>query len=103
VRSIGVRELKNRLSEYLRQVRAGETVQVTDRGVVVAELSPPGRPLADASTPSGVLLLARRGLVSLGAARSTKELYPPLRRSARRGRARRRTAAELLNDERGSG
>ena len=38
MRAVGVRELKNRLSEYLRLVRAGERVLVTDRGQVIAEL-----------------------------------------------------------------
>lgn len=42
MKTAGVRELKNRLSEYLREVRSGETVLVTDRGEVVAELRPPG-------------------------------------------------------------
>lgn len=37
---VGVKELKARLSEYLRMVRAGETVLVTDRDEVVAELRP---------------------------------------------------------------
>jgi len=32
-------ELKNRLSEYVRMVRSGAHVQVTDRGQVVAELT----------------------------------------------------------------
>ncbi len=40
--TVGVRELKNRLSEYLRRVAEGEVVIVTDRGRVVAELRPPG-------------------------------------------------------------
>ncbi|HEX9668238.1 MAG TPA: type II toxin-antitoxin system prevent-host-death family antitoxin [Thermoanaerobaculia bacterium] len=39
--SVGIRELKNRLSHYLREVRRGEVVQVTDRGEVIAELRPP--------------------------------------------------------------
>lgn len=30
MKSVGVRELKNRLSEYLREVRSGEVVLVTD-------------------------------------------------------------------------
>lgn len=38
----GVRELKAHLSLYLREVQAGETVLVTDRGRVVAELRAPG-------------------------------------------------------------
>ena len=41
MRAVGVKELKNRLSEYLRLVSAGETVLVTDRDRVVAELAPP--------------------------------------------------------------
>ncbi len=40
--TIGIRELKNRLSKYVRKVEAGEVVIVTDRGTVVAELVPPG-------------------------------------------------------------
>ncbi len=38
---VGIKELKNRLSEYLRLVKAGEVVLVTERGEVVAELRPP--------------------------------------------------------------
>ena len=41
MKTVGLRELKNRLSEYIRQVRSGEGVLVTDRGQVVAELAPP--------------------------------------------------------------
>ena len=35
---VGVRELKNSLSRYLKKVRAGETVVVTDRGKPVARI-----------------------------------------------------------------
>lgn len=38
--NVGVRELKQHLSEYLRRVAAGETLQVTDRGVPVALITP---------------------------------------------------------------
>jgi antitoxin (DNA-binding transcriptional repressor) of toxin-antitoxin stability system len=41
MRSVGVKVLKNKLSEYLRLVASGETVLVTDRDRVVAELIPP--------------------------------------------------------------
>lgn len=41
MRAVGIKSLKNRLSEYIRLVRAGETVLVTDRDQVVAELVPP--------------------------------------------------------------
>lgn len=46
--SVGLKTLKDKLSEYVRAAAAGETVLVTDRGVVVAELVPP-RVDADAS------------------------------------------------------
>ena len=41
MRSVGIKTLKNRLSEYVRVAASGETVLVTDRDRVVAELVPP--------------------------------------------------------------
>ncbi|HSP94333.1 MAG TPA: type II toxin-antitoxin system prevent-host-death family antitoxin [Thermoanaerobaculia bacterium] len=41
VRSVGLKTLKNKLSEYVRLAAQGETVLVTDRERVVAELVPP--------------------------------------------------------------
>lgn len=41
MRSVGIKVLKNNLSEYVRAASAGETVLVTDRDRVVAELRPP--------------------------------------------------------------
>jgi antitoxin (DNA-binding transcriptional repressor) of toxin-antitoxin stability system len=38
---VGVKNLKNNLSAYLRQVRKGARVLVTDRSEVVAELAQP--------------------------------------------------------------
>jgi prevent-host-death family protein len=37
---VGSRELKNRLSQYLRRVKAGETVIVTERGKPVGQIVP---------------------------------------------------------------
>ena len=61
--SVGIRALKNRLSEYVRAAASGETVLVTDRGQVVAELVAP-RVHAEAS-PAEQLLgdLLRQGLL----------------------------------------
>ena len=42
--TVGLKTLKNRLSEYVRRAAAGETVVITDRGRPVAELAPPRRP-----------------------------------------------------------
>lgn len=96
MKTVGVRDLKNRLSEYLRQVRSGEGVLVTDRGQVIAELTPPGHGATDASVPAGLIALARRGLAVIGAP-GDADLYPPLPRT----RKRRWTTAQLLGDERG--
>jgi antitoxin (DNA-binding transcriptional repressor) of toxin-antitoxin stability system len=41
MRAVGLKILKNKLSEYVRLAAAGETVLVTDRDRVVAELVPP--------------------------------------------------------------
>ena len=41
MRTIGIRELKTQLSRILRDVQGGDTVLVTDRGRVVAELRRP--------------------------------------------------------------
>jgi antitoxin (DNA-binding transcriptional repressor) of toxin-antitoxin stability system len=42
MRSVGLKTLKNKLSEYVRLAAGGETVLVTDRDRVVAEIGPPG-------------------------------------------------------------
>lgn len=41
MRSVGIKVLKNKLSEFVRIAAGGETVLVTDRDRVVAELIPP--------------------------------------------------------------
>jgi antitoxin (DNA-binding transcriptional repressor) of toxin-antitoxin stability system len=41
MRAVGLKVLKNKLSEYVRLAEAGETVLVTDRDRVVAEIVPP--------------------------------------------------------------
>ena len=58
--TVGVRELKNRLSEHLRMVRRGEEILVTHRGDVVAELRQPSSVPAAAAYP-GLVRHARAG------------------------------------------
>jgi prevent-host-death family protein len=61
--SVGVRELRQRASELLRRVEAGETIEVTDRGRPVALLTPVPeagplerlRAAGDVSAPAGDL------------------------------------------------
>ncbi|MGI9094934.1 MAG: type II toxin-antitoxin system Phd/YefM family antitoxin [Thermoleophilaceae bacterium] len=40
MRSVGVRELRQNASRYLREVKRGETVEVTERGEPIARLVP---------------------------------------------------------------
>ncbi len=47
MREIGVRELKQTLSETLRAVRQGEPVRVTLRGQPLADIVPAGAPASD--------------------------------------------------------
>ena len=51
MRTAGVREVKDRLSEFLRLVKSGEQVLITDRGEVVAMLGPPGPAFEQAEFP----------------------------------------------------
>lgn len=76
MRAVGIRELKNRLSEYLRQVQQGERVLVTDRGKVIAELRPPGAPDSAEKHP-GLHAMAQSGLLRLGQP-NRADLYPLL-------------------------
>lgn len=43
MKAVGIKQLKARLSEYLRLVKAGETILVTERDEVVAEVRPAHR------------------------------------------------------------
>jgi prevent-host-death family protein len=96
MKSVGLRELKNKLSEYVREVRSGESVLVTDRGEVVAELLPAGPGLDETGVPSGLRALARSGQLTLGASNDAA-LYPKLSPVLKRHRA-----TVLLDEERGN-
>ena len=47
MRTVGLKTLKNKLSEYVRLAAAGETVLISDRDRIVAELVPPATTRAD--------------------------------------------------------
>ena len=52
--TVGLKILKNKLSEYVRLAADGETVVITDRGRVVAEIVPPRRPQHETFVERGV-------------------------------------------------
>lgn len=43
MRSIGIRELRQNASKYLRLVKEGETIEITERGEPIATLAPVAR------------------------------------------------------------
>lgn len=94
MKAVGVRELKARLSEYLRMVKQGERVLITDRGEVIAELSQP-QPSATGPYPPWLLELARQGRVRLGLP-NRPDLYKTLEPIGPPG-----LAQKLLDEERG--
>ena len=86
--SVGIRELKARLSAYMRQVKAGSTLTVTERGKPIGRIVP-----LSPSPEARVAELAQAGMVTW----SGHRLAPlaPLARS--KGS---RTVADLLLEDR---
>jgi prevent-host-death family protein len=82
---VGIRELRQRASELLRLVEAGETIEVTDRGRPVALLSPlPGGSALERLRASGDVEPATRELHDLpGPVPAPAGLEPPSERLAR--------------------
>ena len=70
---VGARELKTRLGSYLREVRRGRTIVVTDRGEPVAEIRPIA--LAKAGDTAGLDHLVALGRLS----RASEAPLPPFR------------------------
>jgi len=93
---VGIRELKNHLSKYVRQVAAGDVVLVTDRGKVVAELSPPGTTSRPDVHP-GLLEMERKGLIRL----ATRPNHPSLYRRMPYVDMGGKTIADLMDEIRG--
>jgi prevent-host-death family protein len=68
MRSIGVRELRQQASRYLREVERGDAIEVTDRGRPVARLVPiPRSGRVEALLASGQLAPATGDPLALGA------------------------------------
>lgn len=89
--TVGSRELKVRLGTYLRRVRNGQRLVVTDRGQPVAELRP-----IEAATDADALLaeLEARGMVT----RPTRKGLTPFTPVKRRGKG--KTASQIVVEDR---
>ena len=64
MRAVGIKVLKNKLSEYVRLAAAGENVLVTDRDRVVAQLGPPPPQRAEAVSDALLAQAVREGLIT---------------------------------------
>ncbi len=86
--TVNIRELKSRLSHYLRLAKDGKAVEITERGTPIGRIIPTVLPIQDrieAMAQSGLLVWNKRKL-------------KPLKPVARvRGK---RTVAELLVEDR---
>lgn len=69
MKAVGIKVLKAKLSEFVRLAKAGETILVTERDEVVAELRPARRQaLAQDALDEELAALADRGAVTLPSA-----------------------------------
>ncbi|MBM3514070.1 MAG: type II toxin-antitoxin system prevent-host-death family antitoxin [Alphaproteobacteria bacterium] len=98
MKTVGLRQLKNNLSAYVRAAKAGTTIRVTDRGQVVVRLVP--EPAASQSADPierGLDELEQRGLLRRRATvKSGKGLYPKMPRLLPPG-----LLAKMLDEDRG--
>ena len=64
MRAVGLKVLKNKLSGYIRLAQGGETILVTDRDRVVAELVPPREGRSPRVADAMLAELVRKGWVT---------------------------------------
>lgn len=69
--SVGLKTLKNKLSEFVRLAASGEVVLITDRNSVVAELGPVKSGRSESATDAVLIGLVRDGLLSPPVSQST--------------------------------
>ncbi len=94
LKTVGIKELKNNLSAYLRDVRGGATVLVSDRDSIVAEMHKPYSRSALAEGLNPLLLeWAEARLVTLPRIEKASLQVSPVK--SRAG-----TSARLLKDDR---
>ena len=86
--TVGVRELKTQLSKYLRQVKAGRSVIITEHGKMVGRIIP-----SEASLEEKMEAMRRAGLIHW----SGRKLKPMKPIARLRGK---KSIADLISDNR---
>src|SRR5229473_5320145 len=94
MKAVAIRELKSRLSSYLRDVSSGEVILVTDRGRVVAELRQPSHRAALDPLAAEIERMVAAGELVRGLPNDPSVYQMP------KGRVRRTTSKELLDEDR---
>jgi antitoxin (DNA-binding transcriptional repressor) of toxin-antitoxin stability system len=96
MKTVGIRDLKTNLSAHLRDVARGDVILVTDRGLVVAELRPPGA-AEKSMTPEELAQrrLIDRGLLKPAVAAGSLHWATPMPRLLKSG-----SSQELLDADR---
>ena len=70
--SVGVRELKGQLSRYLKRVKGGERLAITERGKLIAVLSAPPASVAEQQVEA----MLREGIASWEGGKPAGALRP---------------------------
>jgi prevent-host-death family protein len=86
--SVNIRELKSRLSHYLRLAKAGESIEITERGTPIGRIVPTSLPVEDR-----IDAMAKSGLVRW----NKRKLKHRCATTRIRGK---RTLAEILTEDR---
>ena len=92
--TVGVKRLKDHLSEYLRRVRDGEAILITDRGSPVAMLQPTGAAAGPEDEEGRLWDLVREDRLLWGGGKPAGSPRPP------RVRGRKTVARRVLEDRR---
>jgi antitoxin (DNA-binding transcriptional repressor) of toxin-antitoxin stability system len=93
MKAVGIKTLKAKLGEYVRLAKAGETILVTEREEVVAELRPARRQLVEGNELEAWLdELAEQGELTRRSADG------PFEGLQRRGRLRGRSSQQILDE-----
>ena len=79
MQTVGVRELKNRLTHYLSEIKNGENVVVTDRGNPVAIMHRLDKIEKDAGLDERLAVLAAQGHLHLPLAKGSGTAFTPVR------------------------
>jgi prevent-host-death family protein len=74
--SVGIRQLKAELSQHLRRVQAGETIQLTDRGRVIATITPAAQPDEDHPAVQWARALVAAGKASWSGGKPVGSIRP---------------------------